>query len=149
MSKRVGTSDLLLGLFLCAVAATVLVAPRTLNFGTLTEMGAGFMPRVLSLVLMGFGVFFLGCAVFRRATESLGPIDWRALAGVTLAVAVFALTAGRFGLAIGSVLAILVAGAASRETRWRELVIFAVVMAAAAVLLFIKGLGLPVPVWPG
>ena len=93
-------------------------------------------------------MYFLALAAFKRATESIGPVELRPLIGVALAVGVFALTAGRFGLVIGSILTILVAGAASKESRWRELIIFSVAMAISAVLLFVKGLALPVPVWP-
>jgi len=143
-----GNSDLLLGLFLCAVSGIALFAIRKLSFGTLTDMGAGFMPRVLAIGLLGFGVYFLALAAFKRATESIGPVELRPLFGVALAVGVFALTAGRFGLVIGSILTILVAGAASKESRWRELIIFSVAMSAGAVALFVKGLALPVPVWP-
>lgn len=147
-AKGLGISDLLLGAFLCVIAGITLMATRQLKFGTLTDMGAGFMPRVLAVTLLAFGLFFLACGMVRKVAAGLGPIELRPLVGVGLSVAVFALTAARFGLAIGCVLTILVAGAASKETRWRELVIFSVVMSAAAILLFVKGLSLPVPVWP-
>jgi hypothetical protein len=147
-AKGLGVSDLLLGAFLCIVAGITLLATRQLKFGTLTDMGAGFMPRVLAIALLGFGLYFLACGVVRKAAAGIGPIDVRPLLGVGLSVAVFALTAARFGLAVGCVLTILVAGVASKETRWRELVIFSLVMSAAAILLFVKGLSLPVPVWP-
>ncbi|QEI07067.1 tripartite tricarboxylate transporter TctB family protein [Pigmentiphaga aceris] len=143
-----GNSDLLLGLFLCAVSGIALYSIRNLAFGTLTDMGAGFMPRVLAIGLLGFGVYFLALAAFKRAAQSIGPIELRPLLGVALSVGVFALTAGRFGLVVGSILTILVAGAASKESRWRELIIFSVAMSIGAVLLFVKGLALPVPVWP-
>jgi putative tricarboxylic transport membrane protein len=41
---------------------------------------------------------------------------------------------------------VIVSGAASPETRWRELVIFALVLTAACVGLFRFALGLPIPV---
>jgi hypothetical protein len=147
-AKGLGISDLLLGVFLCAVAGITLLATRQLKFGTLTDMGAGFMPRVLALGLLGFGVYFLICAVVRKGAAGIGALDLRPLGGVALSVAVFALTAASLGLAIGCVLTVLVAGVASKETRWRELIIFSVAMSAGAIALFVKGLSLPVPVWP-
>jgi hypothetical protein len=147
-SKGVGLSDLMLGVFLCAIAGITLLATTKLKFGTLTDMGAGFMPRVLAVGLLGFGLYFLACALWRRTVVDMGAVDLRPLLGVGLSVAVFALTAARFGLAIGCVLTILVAGLASKETRWRELLIFSVAMSAGAIALFIYGLSLPVPVWP-
>ena len=44
--------------------------------------------------------------------------------------------------------AMVVAAAASRETRWLETTLFAAALSAGAVLLFIKVLALPVPMFP-
>jgi hypothetical protein len=34
------------------------------------------------------------------------------------------------------------------ETRWREYTVFAVIMIVIAIAMFIKGLGMPIPIWP-
>jgi len=59
------------------------------------------------------------------------------------------LTATRFGLALSSFAAILIASLATREARPIETLLFALGLSAAAVLLFVKALALPVPIWPG
>lgn len=141
--------DLLLGLFLVAVAAGALFATRNLAVGHAADMGPGYMPRVIALGLLGFGLFFGARGLWRAgAGTRIDPVRLRPLLAVLSAVAVFALAAERLGLAIVSVLAVVVASLATREGRLIETVPFALALATAAVLLFVKVLALPVPVWP-
>ncbi|KFC66081.1 TctB subunit of the tripartite tricarboxylate transport [Bosea sp. LC85] len=145
--SRIDWQDLLFGLFLVAVAAATLVATRNLTVGSTADMGPGYMPRVVSLALLAFGLFFCGRGI-RRAGMAIEPVQLRPLLAILGGVAIFALTAERLGLAIASVITVLLASFATREGRLYETVPFALLLSAAAVLLFVKVLALPVPVWP-
>ena len=145
--SRIDLQDLLFGLFLVAVATGTLVATRNLAVGHAADMGPGYMPRVVALALMGFGLFFSGRGLMRTRL-GIAPVQLRPLLAILASVGVFALTAERLGLAIASVLAVILASFATREGRLVETVAFAVVLSGAAVLLFVKVLGLPIPVWP-
>ena len=145
--SRIDLQDLLFGLFLVAVAAGTLVATRNLAVGHAADMGPGYMPRVVALALMGFGLFFSGRGLMRTRL-GIAPVQLRPLLAILASVGVFALTAERLGLAIASVLAVILASFATREGRLIETVAFAIVLSGAAVLLFFKVLGLPIPVWP-
>ncbi|CAN7376674.1 tripartite tricarboxylate transporter TctB family protein [Bosea sp. LjRoot90] len=145
--SRIDWQDLLFGLFLAAVAAGTLVATRKLVVGHAADMGPGYMPRVVALGLLAFGLFFCVRGV-RRAAVAIDAVQLRPLLAVLGAVGVFALTAERLGLAVASVVTVIVASFATREGRLRESLPFALALSAAAVLLFIKVLALPVPVWP-
>lgn len=144
---RINWPDLLFGLFLCVVTAVVLVATRKLCFGSPADMGPGFMPRVLSIGAAGFGLVF-ALRSLAIGAEAVEAPKLRPILGILAAVAVFALLAAKAGLAIAAFATVVVAGLASRETRLRETTIFAVALAAGAVILFILLLDLPVPVWP-
>ena len=146
-TSRIDWQDLLFGLFLVAVAAGTLVATRNLTVGNAADMGAGYMPRIVALGLLAFGLFFC-VRGGRRAGPTIEAVQLRPLLAVLAAVAIFALTAERLGLAIASVVTVILAGLATREGRLRETVPFALLLSTAAVLLFIKVLALPVPVWP-
>jgi hypothetical protein len=145
--SRIDWQDLLFGLFLSGVAAGALVATRNLTVGNAADMGAGYMPRVISLALLVFGLFFCGRGL-RRAGPAIEAVQMRPLLAVLGAVGLFALTAERLGLAIASVVTVILAGFATREGRLRETIPFALLLSGAAVLLFIKVLALPVPLWP-
>ncbi|MDE5451566.1 tripartite tricarboxylate transporter TctB family protein [Bradyrhizobium sp. CSA112] len=145
--SRIDLQDLLFGLFLVAVAAGTLVATRNLVIGHAADMGPGYMPRVVALALMGFGLFFSGRGLWRMRV-GIAPVQLRPLLAILASVGVFALTAERLGLAIASVVAVILASFATREGRLVETVAFAVVLSGAAALLFVKLLGLPIPIWP-
>ena len=48
-----------------------------------------------------------------------------------------------------ALLLVLVSSTASQEFRWKEALIAGVVLGAAAAALFVRGLGVPLPIWPG
>lgn len=145
--SRIDLQDLLFGLFLVAVAAGTLVATRNLTVGHAADMGPGYMPRVVALALMGFGLFFTGRGLWRMRV-GIAPVQLRPLLAILASVGVFALTAERLGLAIASVVTVILASLATREGRVVETVAFAILLSGAAVLLFVKLLGLPIPIWP-
>jgi hypothetical protein len=115
--------------------------------GSAADMGPGYMPGAVALALLGFGLFFTVRGLW-RAGVAVETVQLRPLGAVLAAVAVFAATADRLGLVIASVATVVVAVLATREGRVIETALFALGLAAAAVLLFVKLLGLPVPVWP-
>jgi len=139
--------DLLFGLFLIIVAGIALVATRNLSGGNAADMGPGYMPRAIAIALLAFGLWF-GIRGISRPFLGIAPVLARPLLAITASVAVFALTASRFGLALSSFAAILIASLATREARPVESILFALALSAAAVLLFVKVLALPVPIWP-
>lgn len=108
-------------------------------------MGPGMLPRT---VATGIGLAGLAiCALaFLKDGPALGRWPLRGPVVVTLAVIGFALTIRTFGLAVAGPLVMIVGGAASPESRPRELVVFALVMTALAIGLFRYLLSLPIPV---
>jgi putative tricarboxylic transport membrane protein len=147
-ARRTDWQDLLFGLFLIIVAGIALVATRNLSGGHAADMGPAYMPRAIAIGLLLFGLWF-GIRGLTRPFLGIAPVLARPLLAITASVAVFALTASRFGLALSSFAAILIASLATREARPIEAVLFALGLSAAAVLLFVKVLSLPVPIWPG
>ncbi|MDQ0513409.1 tripartite tricarboxylate transporter TctB family protein [Ancylobacter amanitiformis] len=145
--RRFDWPDLAFGAFLIAVAAGTLVATRGLNGGTAADMGPGYMPRAIALILLAFGLFFAGRGLL-RGPVGIEPVQLRPILGVGVAVGVFALLIENAGLALASFAAILIAAAASRESRFFEVIVFGLAVTAGAVLLFIKALALPVSIWP-
>lgn len=147
MTARFDLQDALFGAFLVAVAGLVFYATRTLTFGTPADMGPGFMPRVLAGMATAFGAFFLVRGL-GRGGEPIDRPHLRPVFAILAAIAAFALLGAKAGLAIASVATVLVAACGSDENRPVEAVLFALALAAASVLLFVKALALPIPAWP-
>jgi hypothetical protein len=145
--RRFDWPDLLFGGFLISVAAITFAATWKLAGGTAANMGPGYMPRAIALVLLGFGLFFAGRGLV-RGYAGIPTVQARPILGVGASVAAFALLIESAGLAAASLAAILIAAFASRESRFFEVILFGLFIAAAAVLLFVKALALPVSIWP-
>lgn len=133
------------GLTLLGFAAFMSWAGRTLDTGSLRSMGPGFMPRAVEVLvaLFGIGITIAGLA------KSGPPIEgwrWRGPVFVCAAILAFAATIRTVGIALAGPLVMVIGGYASNEARFRELVIFAVVMTAVCIALFRFALGLAIPV---
>ncbi len=137
--------DLLAGALLVALAAFALRVTAGLDAGSLRALGPGMLPRA---VAAGVGVVGLALAAMSlvRHGPPLGRWPLRGPLFVSLGVLAFALTIRTAGLAVAGPLVVVVSGAASADTRPRELVVFALVISALCVGLFRYALSLPIPV---
>jgi hypothetical protein len=140
-----GPQDLFAGASLVALAAFALWATSELESGSLRAMGPAMLPR-MTAALVGVAGLALVALGLLKPGEPAAPPAWRGPLFVCLAVIGFALTIRSVGLVVAGPLVAIVSGAASAETRPRELVIFAVVITAFCVGLFRYALGLPIPI---
>ncbi len=137
--------DLAAGASLVALALFALWAAGDLPGGRLGSPGPGLLPRAVA-VLVGLAGAALTVSSFLRFGAPLAGWKLRGPLFVTLGVVGFALTIRSPGLAVAGPLVALVSGAASPETRPRELAIFAVVITVLCVVLFRYVLHLPIPI---
>lgn len=137
------------GLFLVVLAGIALWQGRTLDAGTLTQMGPGMLPRSLAWLTLIAGVA-IGVRGFmgRETGTAVGPWSIRGTVFVLGAAVLFALTIRPLGLAVAGPCALVLAAFAGREARPLEVLVFAAAMTALCILLFRTLLGLPIPVAP-
>lgn len=138
--------DFWAGLLFLAIGIFAALIARNYVFGTATRMGPGYLPSVLSWMLIALGAFLT-----LRGMVQAGPGIERSLIRpqffIVLAIVIFGLLIERLGLVPSVVAAAIVASLASSEKRWRETLILAAGLAIACSLLFIKLLGQPLEVW--
>ena len=67
---------------------------------------------------------------------------------ISLATVAFALLVDRFGLVVAMLVSMTLAALGTPQTRWLEYAVFAVLMVAIGVGMFIYGLRMPIPIWP-
>jgi hypothetical protein len=107
--------------------------------GTASRMGPGYMPMVLSGVLIVFGV-----AVGLRALKLPGPPIERGVlrtnALVLGAILAFVFLIESAGLAAATFAVTVLSGLASPEARWKETLALGVLLAIFCVLVFVYGL---------
>ena len=122
--------------------------------GSLTAVGPGFLPRLLSwgLVVLGFAIAATSFRLKPEATFACVASGFsrlfRPLACVTLGITAFALLIDPFGLLVAGAALLVIGAGASDEFRWRETALLAAVLLVFSWLLFVWGLGLPIPTWP-
>jgi hypothetical protein len=119
---------------------------RNYAVGTLSRMGPGFFPMMMSIALIGTGAFLLA----RSLVVAGDPIERTALWPQLLilaAIVAFGLLIERVGLAASVIAVAVVSGIAAQGLRWFELAALALAMSAFAVVLFVYLLGQPIPVW--
>ena len=144
---RGNAPDIAFGAFLILLAVVALWETRALSIGTAADMGPGYVPRALAWILMGFGLAFAASGLGGKH-RSLPRFDLRSFLMVLLSLAVFALLLPKGGLALATFATLACSTFAVSDFRWRESLLFAVVLTAFTVLLFVNGLGLPLAVWP-
>ena len=138
--------DFLAGLLFVAVGAGGFGVALSYPFGTLQQMGPGFFPRVLGVILVGFGLVTLvrGLRSGERVEGAWGGFP---LAVVTAALVAFGWLMERVGLVPSLVVLVVASAFAGREFRWGEVALLAAAMCLLAVAIFVWGLGLPYPLF--
>lgn len=135
------------GLVLAAVAVFALWAGSDLPGMRGFAFGPGTAPRLFSGLLFGVSI-----AIAVLALISDGPpLEKWGIRGPVLFIAsvvFFAATIRPLGLIIASFGSLVIAAAASKESRMLETIIWSAVLTLFCVLLFVYALKLPLQLWP-
>lgn len=149
MSLRVkNPRDLWCGLVFLGLGALAVYLSRDYTRGTALEMGPGYFPTWVGIILMGFGVVVGGLSfkLDDAGGEGLAWKDWafRPWLVTAGAIAIYAMmmdaevgfVPSLFALVVGSSLA-------HKDVRVLETLILATCVTAGAVLIFVYGIELP------
>jgi hypothetical protein len=137
--------NLVAGASLLALGLFARWASADLDAGTLRSMGPGMLPRGVAALVALSGLSLVVLSLVKDG-DPLGRWPLRGPFFVALGVVAFALTIRSVGLAVAGPLVALVSGGASPETRWKELIVFAIAITAFCILLFRYALHLPIPI---
>jgi Tripartite tricarboxylate transporter TctB family len=124
------------------------VIAQNYQMGTAVRMGPAYFPTVLGalLAILGLAIFVQSFAV---AGPKVPPFLFRPLILILAAIVLFGIFLKPLGLVLASAILVGVGALGGHEFRWREVAILYVVLALFSVFVFVKGLGLPFPIWPG
>lgn len=136
------------GVLFTALGVFAIVAGAKYNLGTAARMGPGYFPRILGILMVVLGVV-LALRSLRLQGTPIPRWHLRPTLLVLGSVVLFGLIVEKVGMAISTVVLIVLASAASHEFRPKEALISGVLLAALAVGVFLVGLGVQLPIWPG
>jgi hypothetical protein len=149
MQSRVqqALKDGLAGVVFVAIGLAFAFIGQTYALGTTGQMGPGYFPTVLGVILV-----VLGGAIVVQAflspdleREPFGRIPWRALAMTLAAVMVFGLTVRGLGVAPAVFLSALLSALSSRTNSPLAAAAIGIGLAVLGVLIFIVALSLRLP----
>jgi hypothetical protein len=135
------------GVIFVALGIAAFLKSQTYPIGTITDMGAGYIPAAIGLLLVVFGGATLIRARAVGDREAVGMVDIGSLVSVTVGVVLFALTIERLGLAVGVAFLVLCTCYSRILKHPLEVLLTYIVLLAIAAALFIYGLGLPLQIF--
>jgi hypothetical protein len=143
--KSKDTRDIIGGFTLVAIGLFAALYAQRYDLGELQEMGPGYFPTALGVLLSVLGLFIAIPAFFREGTAI--DIEWKSLIWVLISLAVFAIALTKAGLIVATILSVLAAAVPSKSS-WKTRIILALCLAVIIYIVFLFGLGMILPVWP-
>ena len=134
------------GLLIVAIGAGFLLFGRVLPVGSSFRMGPGYFPTILSWLMVALGAVMAGLA-WRAPHQdgAFGAVPWRALVLIVGATLVFGLALRGLGLLPVLLVVVFATAWGSRYASLKASTALALGIALFCSGLFIKGLGLPLP----
>jgi hypothetical protein len=120
------------------------------NFGSAARPGPGYFPFGLGVLLAILGAIVLlkSLTVDTPDGDPVEKFAWRPIIVITLSLVVFGFVLPKLGMIISLPLLVVMASFAGDEFHPVEVAINAAVLTVGSWLIFIKGLGLTIPLWP-
>ena len=120
------------------------------SFGSSARPGPGYFPFGLGVILALLGAFILfeSLTIETEDGEPIGDIAWKPMVVILLSVVVFGALLPSMGLVVALPALIVVSSLASSEHRWLSSIISSVILTAFSWAIFVKGLGLTIPMLP-
>lgn len=145
MRARLGR-DRLCGLVVVLVGALVVLEASTYPMGALVRMGPGFLPVALGALLTLFGLAIL--AEGRRDDGPVPQVRLRPVLAVVCGLAAWILLAERGGFVVATTALIVLSSLAEPGFRPVSTLALALGVSVAGGLVFVTGLGVPLPLLP-
>lgn len=136
------TKDFWTGLIYIFFGASAILIARDYSMGTAVKMGPAYFPTILGGLLLTIGVISV-IRSFVIPGPAIGALAIKGLVLVTISVVVFGFVVRGLGVAIALPLLIIVSAYGSTRFRWRPTLVMAAGLTIFCVLVFVKGLGIP------
>lgn len=138
--------DLGAGILYVAFGTVAWYIARDYGFGQASRMGPGYFPTVLAVLLIAFGLAAIIRSFVGKEGEVIGAFAWKSVLFVCGSIVLFGLLLIPAGLIIALIVLCLVSAAASHyfKFEWKGVGAL-VILVVFCGLVFVKGLGVPMP----
>ncbi|MEV1157465.1 tripartite tricarboxylate transporter TctB family protein [Micromonospora chokoriensis] len=147
MQRHRSFPDVLAGGMFVLIGGAFVVGALGYELGTPTRMGPGAFPLLVGAAVVALGLAIVGKGLVAGEVISFGPVPWRAVAVIVLAVLFFGFTIRRLGFVPTTAVTALLTTLASTRLRLLTAVAVAAGLTVASTLIFVVGLQLRIPLW--
>lgn len=137
--------DFWTGVIYVAFGLTAVIIARDYGMGTALKMGPGHFPIVLGSLLILIGIISLARSFIKPGTP-IGGFAVKGLLLVVVSTLVFGFIVRGAGLAVALPVFVIMSAYASVHFRWGPTLAVAAGLTAFCILVFLKGLGVPLPI---
>ena len=145
--RAYSANDVCFGVLLLGLGVLGFAASASLPFGSAARMGPGFLPRLLCCLLVVIGAVNLARA-FNAGADAALPWSIRPMLGIVVGIAFFTYAVESLGMVVTVAGTVLLGSLGDRNVRPAETVLLAACVAAGCTALFVKALGIGIPIWP-
>src|SRR5918996_582683 len=139
------TKDFWAGLLYIFFGSTAIIVARDYGMGTGVKMGPAYFPTILGGLLAGIGAISVIRSFIIPGTP-IGAFAFKGLILVTAPVVLFGFIVRGAGLVVALPLLVIISAYASARFGWRPTLIMAAGLTIFCVLVFVKALGIPLPI---
>ncbi len=147
MERRRSFPDVLAGGIFVLIGGAFAVGALGYELGTPLRMGPGAFPLLVGAVVAALGLAVAVKGLIAGEVAAFGPVPWRAVAVIVLAIAFFGLTVRGLGFVPTSAVTALLTTLASTRVKPLMAVAVAAGLTLASTLIFVVGLQLRLPLW--
>jgi len=131
---------------LIAVAVILWWGTGDLSVGKAARMGPGYVPRLLAILLVLLGIAML-VRSFVLHGDAVGAIPFRALLSIVGGLVAFAFLVGSAGLLVAIPVLVVFVSLGDRDLTPVPIILTAIALTIFSSVLFVRLLGLPLPLW--
>jgi Tripartite tricarboxylate transporter TctB family len=147
VERRRSFPDVLAGGIFVLIGGAFVVGSLGYELGTPLRMGPGYFPLLVGAILAALGLAVAVKGLIAGEVISFGPIPWRAVAVITVALVFFGLTVRRLGFVPTAAVSAFLTTLASPRVRLLTALAVAAALTVASTLIFIVGLQVRIPLW--
>ena len=137
--------DFWAGVIYIVVGSGAWIISRDYGMGSAVKMGPAYFPTILGILLTVIGIISI-LSSFLKSGTPIGVIAWKGLVLIAASTILFGLIVRGAGLAIALPLLVIVSALASSRFSWKSSLTEAAVITVFCILVFLKGLGVPLSI---
>ncbi len=134
-------------MFIAFGLAAMIIALMNYQFGTSVRMGPGYFPAVLGGLMVFLGTVITATSLAIEGSK-VPRLNFRPLLLVLTACVAYGYLIKPAGLVVATIALVFVSALGGHEFKWKEVSVLALLLIVFSVVVFVKGLTLPFPLWP-